>query len=59
MWRSDIWQRFVYLWWLKGLLSTAFIYAFFMLYFYLLRHPAYLVMTVPTTWVDECVMFFF
>jgi membrane-associated phospholipid phosphatase len=57
MWRSDIWQRFVYLWWLKGLLSTAFIYAFFMLYFYLLRHPAYLVMTVPTTWVDEWVTF--
>ncbi|MGL4768365.1 MAG: phosphatase PAP2 family protein [Formosimonas sp.] len=56
-WRSELWQRFAYLWWLKALLSTGLMYGFFVVYFYLLHHPAFAVITVPATWFDEWVRF--
>ncbi|MFZ1890698.1 MAG: phosphatase PAP2 family protein [Formosimonas sp.] len=50
-------QRFIYLWWLKAILTTGAMFGFFELYFYLLNNPAYPVHTVPATMVDDLINF--
>lgn len=43
--------------WLKTLGITAFIWGFFVAYFWLLRNPLFAVMTMPTTLVDDWIVF--
>lgn len=43
--------------WLKALGTAAGMAAFFVVYFALLRHPAYLVALMPATWLDRVVPF--
>ena len=50
-------QRFIYLWWLKAILTTGAMFGFFELYFYLLNNPAYPVHIVPVTVFDDIIEF--
>lgn len=43
--------------WLKTFGITGFMLVFFYGYFYLLRHPAFPVHRIPTTWLDDIVSF--
>ena len=52
-----LFRRFCSDWWLKGLGTTAGMSAFFVVYFALIRHPAYPLTTMPLTWLDHAVPF--
>ena len=43
--------------WFKAFVTSAFTFVFFVAYLFLLKHPAYEVTTIPTTWVDDNVAF--
>ncbi|WP_345534118.1 phosphatase PAP2 family protein [Viridibacterium curvum] len=52
-----VWGRFKRHCVLKFIGLTLFITVFFMAYFHLLRHPAFPVTVMPTTWLDELIPF--
>ncbi len=54
---AALFRRFCSDWWLKGLGTTAGMSAFFVVYFALIRHPAYPLATMPLTWLDRLVVF--
>ena len=56
-WIAEIYKRLLHLWWLKASGSTAFMLIFFYSYFALLRAPISPVVTMPTTWVDDWIVF--
>lgn len=43
--------------WFKAFGTSAFTFVFFVAYLFLLKHPAFEVTTIPTTWVDDNVAF--
>jgi hypothetical protein len=56
-WASDLWQRMRFRVVLKFVGISAFMWLFFTAYFYVLRHPAGQVTTMPLTALDELVPF--
>ena len=54
---AALFRRFCSDWWLKGLGTTAGMSAFFVVYFALIRHPAYPTTTMPLTWLDRALAF--
>lgn len=54
-WGTQILQRVRYLAWLKLLGVSAFMWVFFIGYFYLLRNPARPVLVMPLTWLDHAI----
>lgn len=57
-WQRQLWPRICRLWWLKALGTTAIMFAFFAAYFYVLKHPAYPLTTMPVTVIDELIPFY-
>lgn len=53
----EAWQRFTSRWWLKTLGFSAYLTAFMVVYFVLLRHPQFPVRTMPVTLLDEWISF--
>jgi len=56
-WLGEIGRRIVRLFLLKLVGISAFMWAFFVAYFYLLRHPAYPVLEMPLTALDRLIPF--
>ncbi len=56
-WSTLLAQRMRYLWWLKFLGVCAFMWLFFIGYFYTLRHPRHDVVLMPLIWLDDAVAF--
>lgn len=56
-WTATLWQRTWRLWWLKTLGATVFMMGFFSIYLHVLKHPAYPVISMPLTLVDQLVPF--
>lgn len=52
-----LWQRTWRLWWLKTLGATVFMMGFFTIYLHVLKHPAYPVISMPLTVIDQLVPF--
>jgi hypothetical protein len=51
------WSRFCDRWWLKNLGYSAYLTAFMVVYFVLLRHPLFPVQTMPLTALDRAIGF--
>jgi membrane-associated phospholipid phosphatase len=56
-WAADMWWRVRRQWFWKALGITGFMWIFFTLYFYLLRHPAQPVVVMPLTALDHAIPF--
>lgn len=56
-WVRDIGRRALSWWWLKALGTTVVIWGFFIAYFHMLRHPAYLPHVMPLTALDHWMPF--
>jgi membrane-associated phospholipid phosphatase len=56
-WAADMWWRMRLQWFWKALGITGFMWIFFTLYFYLLRHPAQAVVVMPLTALDHAIPF--
>lgn len=56
-WQTLLAQRMRHLWWLKFLGVCAFMWLFFIGYFYTLRNPLHDVTVMPLTWLDHAVAF--
>jgi membrane-associated phospholipid phosphatase len=56
-WANELWRRFRRMFLLKLVGISAFMWAFFVAYFELLRHPAYPVAEMPLTALDRLIPF--
>jgi membrane-associated phospholipid phosphatase len=56
-WVSECMARLGYLWFFKSTGTALFMVIFFYSYFALLRSPVFPTFTMPTTWVDDWVVF--
>jgi membrane-associated phospholipid phosphatase len=56
-WAREMWFRMRVHWFLKTVGITGFMWIFFTLYFYLLRHPAQAVFVMPLTALDRAIPF--
>jgi membrane-associated phospholipid phosphatase len=56
-WQAKIKRRFLQLWFFKACGTALFLFVFFQLYFAVLRFPNTTVFEMPTTWLDELVIF--
>lgn len=55
--RSDVLTALLAHAWFKMVCISGFMLCFFVMYFYLLKHPAFAVRTIPVVWVDELISF--
>jgi PAP2 superfamily len=57
VWPLEIKRRVMRVWFLKATANVLFLYAFFHLYFALLQFPRSTVLVMPTTWLDDSIIF--